>query len=478
MNFTQREGHMAIQSVGSGLSVPRNLTRTVSVGVLLIGLAIAAVSCEAPNDKPVVEERMSAVSAPWLYYPLDAINDFWAGYHGYGFSINGVYYPPNIHNAYDLVGNIGDNVRAAGHGTVVHVENRCPTTACTPGSCTYGGGCGNWVLIQHDGAGAGEWTKYCHMNDVSVKVNDVVNIGQLLGHVGQVEAGCGVPHLHFAVSTTNGGGSGCTVGANGGLSGTCIDPGSPPGVKARDCCDAGIITPNVQWVTSGSTVALAKNNMSGTATVNVQVHTGAGTVSVTRNGTAIGSTTSSQVFNFNIGDTYGFQATPASSYTFVNFCGDEPACSLNTTSNPMTGTITSASGYVYANFKANSPTCPAGSNWHLAGNYCWNEPGMSYTSAYHLYNCQSAGGSAGDLGNCGEGCHDEPVGVNDICYSAYCPTGGYWYGAGLYCGRASGMSNANPDIVYYCGGAGAKASINQWCSAACVVAPPGYNDHC
>jgi len=231
-------------------------------------------------------------------------------------------------------------------------------------------------------------------------------------------------------------------------------------------------------VTSGSTVVLAKSQISGTATVNVQVYTGAGTVSVTRNGTAIGSTTSSQVFNFNIGDTYGFQATPASSYTFVNFCGDEPACSLNTTSNPMTGTITSASGYVYANFKANSPTCPTGSNWHLAGNYCWNEPGMSYTSAYHLYDCQSAGGSAGDLGNCGEGCHDEPVGVNDICYSAYCPTGGYWYGAGLYCGRASGMSNANPDIVYYCGGAGAKASINQWCSAACVVAPPGYNDHC
>ena len=67
------------------------------------------------------------------------------------------------------------------------------------------------------------------------------------------------------------------------------------------------------------------------AVVNVHVYTGKGTVTVTRNGAAIGSTTSSQVFNFNIGDTYGFQAVPdASTPIFVNFCGDEPACSLST----------------------------------------------------------------------------------------------------------------------------------------------------
>jgi hypothetical protein len=127
---------------------------------------------------------------------------------------------------------------------------------------------------------------------------------------------------------------------------------------------------------------------------------------------------------------------------------------------------------------ATSPICPTGSNWHLAGQYCWNEPGMVNTVASHLYNCSAPGAVASDWGNCGEGCHDEPAGVNDICYKAYCPTGSYWYGAGRYCGRAPGMSNANPDIVYYCGGAGYKASIYQVCASACVVAPPGYNDHC
>jgi hypothetical protein len=125
-----------------------------------------------------------------------------------------------------------------------------------------------------------------------------------------------------------------------------------------------------------------------------------------------------------------------------------------------------------------SPTCPTGGYWYGAGQYCYFQPGMANTVASHLYSCSAPGSAAADLGNCGEGCHGMPPGYNDLCYSAYCPTGGWWYGAGLYCGRAGGMSNANPDIVYYCGGPGAKASINRVCGGACVVAPPGYNDHC
>ncbi len=466
---------MRIQRLGRACRT----VRQAMVALATSALALAMGGCAGQIDEPRIEKSTSALSGPWIYYPLDSITS--PGYAGYCGYLSGSTCG-NYHDAYDLKGNVGDVVRAVSGGTIYTHGGCAEASSCTSdsdGLATCGGGCGNWAIIQHSN---GMVTKYCHLNSISVGNGAAVAVGTQIGTVGHTGAAntCSsgfVSHLHFAVSTSLSGNgtypnSGCTLydrNAN------CVDPGVPAG-ESNSCTCA--TAPANLWVTSGSTVVLAKSQISGTATVNVQVYTGAGTVSVTRNGTAIGSTTSSQVFNFNIGDTYGFQATPASSYTFVNFCGDEPACSLNTTSNPMTGTITSASGYVYANFKANSPTCPTGSNWHLAGNYCWNEPGMSYTSAYHLYDCQSAGGSAGDLGNCGEGCHDEPVGVNDICYSAYCPTGGYWYGAGLYCGRASGMSNANPDIVYYCGGAGAKASINQWCSAACVVAPPGYNDHC
>jgi hypothetical protein len=40
------------------------------------------------------------------------------------------------------------------------------------------------------------------------------------------------------------------------------------------------------------------------------------------------------------------------------------------------------------------------------------------------------------------------------------------------------MGYAEPYVVYYCGCAGCKASVNQTCGSNCVVAANGYNDHC
>jgi murein DD-endopeptidase MepM/ murein hydrolase activator NlpD len=430
-----------------------------AIGLVAGALALAAARCGANQPEPLSGQSSSALTGQWLYLPLSKIGSDVNGYHGWNIASSAC----GTHYAEDLTGAQGDPVLAAATGNVLYA-----------GPANDGTGL-SFVTLTHSN---GYTTKYYHLQNLQplTKGQSVprgTKVGEISSPIG------GYSHTHFSVRNGTDNVNGCTLSNT---TGGCEDPGDPPGMSKSSSCSGDGHDPGAgMWVTNSNGVVVLANLANATttnATVHVAVYTGAGTVTVTRNGTAIGSTTSSQAFQFNIGDTYRFQATPASSYTFVNFCGDEPACSLNTTSNPMTGTITAASGYVYANFKANSPTCPTGSNWHLAGNYCWNEPGMAYTSASHLYQCQSAGGSAGDLGNCGEGCHDEPVGVNDMCYSAYCPTGGYWYGAGLYCGRASGMSNANPDIVYYCGGAGAKASINQVCSAACVVAPPGYNDHC
>ena len=155
-------------------------------------------------------------------------------------------------------------------------------------------------------------------------------------------------------------------------------------------------------------------------------------------------------------------------------CGADPAGCVTSCGTCAPGWTCSSSGTC----TPPPPTCPTGSYWYGAGQYCYFQPGMANTVASHLYSCSGAGAVASDLGNCTEGCHGMPAYQNDICYSAYCPTGGSWYGAGLYCGRFGGMSNANPDIVYYCGSPGAKASINQVCGSACVVAPPGYPDHC
>lgn len=155
-------------------------------------------------------------------------------------------------------------------------------------------------------------------------------------------------------------------------------------------------------------------------------------------------------------------------------CGPDPNACATSCGTCASGWTCSSSGTCLPP----SPTCPTGGYWYGAGQYCYFQPGMANTVASHLYSCSGPGAVAADWGNCGEGCHGMPPYYSDVCYSAYCPTGGYWYGAGLYCGRFGGMSNANPNIVYYCGSPGAKASVNQVCGGACVIAPPGYNDHC
>src|SRR2546425_653006 len=159
----------------------------------------------------------------------------------------------------------------------------------------------------------------------------------------------------------------------------------PPGMSKSSSCFGDGADPGAgMWVTNSSGVVVLANLANATttnATVNVGVSAGAGTVTVTRNGAVVGSTTSSQVFNFNIGDTYAFQASPSSGYSFAEFCGDT-ACSISTTSNPFSGSITASSGNVFAYFNSVTcaPTC-AGRNCGADGcGGVWGSRGYGQTA--------------------------------------------------------------------------------------------------
>jgi murein DD-endopeptidase MepM/ murein hydrolase activator NlpD len=434
-----------------------------TLGLVAGALALAAMRCGAnPSganpSKPPLEQSSSALTGQWLYLPLSKPGSDVNGYYGWN-SYSGTC---GTHYAEDLTGTQGDPVLAAADGNVLYAGP------------AYDGTGLSFVTLTHSN---GYTTKYYHLQNLTALANgQAVGRGTKLGEIFSPLGG--YSHVHFSVRNGTNNVNGCTLSNT---TGGCENPGDPPGLPKSSSCPGDGADPGAgMWVTnSNGVVVLAdlSNATTTNATVNVAVSTGAGTVTVTRNGTVIGSTTTSRVFNFNIGDTFVFQASPDSGYIFNKFCGDT-ACSITTTSNPFSGSITASSGDLFTYFDAASPTCPTGANWQLAGNYCWNEPGMSYTSASHLYNCQSAGGSAGDLGDCSQGCHNMPAGTNDICYQAVCPTGGYWYGAGLYCGLADGMSNAAPNIVYNCSSPGAYGSIQSVCGSNCVVAPPGVNDHC
>jgi murein DD-endopeptidase MepM/ murein hydrolase activator NlpD len=86
---------------------------------------------------------------------------------------------PAVHTGIDLRGETGEPVRATatGHVTIAGRE----------------GGYGNMVEINH---GNGLATRYGHLSQISVKIGQVVRIGEVVGRIGSTGRSTG-PHLHY-----------------------------------------------------------------------------------------------------------------------------------------------------------------------------------------------------------------------------------------------------------------------------------------
>jgi murein DD-endopeptidase MepM/ murein hydrolase activator NlpD len=85
-----------------------------------------------------------------------------------------------FHSAVDISGKIGDPVKAAMKGTVLHLANN-PNL-------------GNFIIMEH-----GEYqTLYAHLSAFLVKAGDKVEQGHIIGKVGNTGYTTG-PHLHFEV---------------------------------------------------------------------------------------------------------------------------------------------------------------------------------------------------------------------------------------------------------------------------------------
>jgi murein DD-endopeptidase MepM/ murein hydrolase activator NlpD len=422
-----------------------------ALGVALAAMGAATLSCGVNQPEPALVVQQQALTAECFQFPTSPYDS--TSYYSFG------YYPwlnqycttpdnvshPLVHTAQDDKQPVGASVLAAANGTIVAVVSA--------GTCYA-----KEMLVKHTlPNGTIVHTQYMHVNP-TVTSGDVTK-GQTIATVADLNALCPgqglVPHLHFGVWN----------------SGT-ITQMSYRGRLPKDVPCGGDTAFADQWINPNTFINSHSTCPTTNATVNVAVSTGAGTVTVTRNGTVIGSTSSSQVFNFNIGDTYAFQASPSSGYTFAKFCGDT-ACSITTTSNPFSGSITASSGNVFAYFNGTSPTCPSGNDWHLAGQYCWNATGFLYGVVNHNYTCNAAGAAAIDLGACSEGCRNMGVGYNDQCWEKT-STCSAWSSWNTYaCGNDS--VNGNPIIRYHCY-YGSKSGIT-WCPNRCVIAS-GADDYC
>lgn len=148
--------------------------------VLLAAVLTPAPTIGAQNPSPNPDDTSAAV-------PFIGERQTWCTERNPGF--DGFCRNRNHHSspAIDFGLPIGATLRSTGSGTVIEADSFCSGS----GSCNNGAG--NIVVIEHPD---GRFSRYLHMDDVSVSVGQDVVTGQVLGTNGNT-GHFSSPHLHF-----------------------------------------------------------------------------------------------------------------------------------------------------------------------------------------------------------------------------------------------------------------------------------------
>ena len=109
------------------------------------------------------------------------------------YNITSCYLDNREHYSLDIDGETGDTVIASYDGTVIEINNENKTT-----------GWGNYVLLQHtytlaNGSQITLYSRYAHLDEVSVPVGDSVTAGQTIGTVGSTGTSTG-SHLDYDIT--------------------------------------------------------------------------------------------------------------------------------------------------------------------------------------------------------------------------------------------------------------------------------------
>jgi len=123
----------------------------------------------------VDDYRRTLVAVP-LRKPLDGEAEMTSAF---GVRTHPIFRRLAMHTGIDLRGEVGEPVRATATGKVTIAGRQ--------------GGYGNMVEISH---GNGLATRFGHLSEISVKVGQVVRIGEMVGRIGSTGLSTG-PHLHY-----------------------------------------------------------------------------------------------------------------------------------------------------------------------------------------------------------------------------------------------------------------------------------------
>jgi len=156
------------------------------MAALAVGLAAGA-SAQDFRYPSTCHDTCMTVTA---YYDYGGVRDWNCGSQTYGGHRGTDFAPYGSFTAMDD----GRDIVAAAPGEVITAHDG-EFDRCTTGSCSGGGGFGNYVAIRHDD---GKVVYYAHMRQgsVAVGVGERVTCGQHLGQIGSSGYSTG-PHLHF-----------------------------------------------------------------------------------------------------------------------------------------------------------------------------------------------------------------------------------------------------------------------------------------
>jgi murein DD-endopeptidase MepM/ murein hydrolase activator NlpD len=177
--YTIQKGD-TISAIAAKMKVPQNaildandiISENIPAGkvIFIPGGKMDATALNRAIKKPVVEK---------MIYPVNN-RRVTSNYGWREDPVNPVAGHMTFHRAVDLAGRMGDPVKAALKGTVLHVDNNRNL--------------GNFIILKH-----GEYqTLYAHLSAVSVRKGQEVSQGQVIGKVGETGYTTG-PHLHFEV---------------------------------------------------------------------------------------------------------------------------------------------------------------------------------------------------------------------------------------------------------------------------------------
>lgn len=142
---------------------------------------------ESVNDVPYIDNSSNLQSTPAAEekqsFVLPIIGNVCKGYSDSALQYSATYSDMRLHTGVDILCDVGSDIKSVGSGTVKSINDDVNL--------------GKVIEIEYDDSIT---VKYCGMDSITVKENDKISTGEIIGTSGEIPGECADnPHIHIEV---------------------------------------------------------------------------------------------------------------------------------------------------------------------------------------------------------------------------------------------------------------------------------------